>query len=287
MKAFAEYLPGIEAAILKAPGADHPLAAPMAYALEGGKRLRPGLLLLSAEACGGRWEQFLPAAAAVECIHAYSLVHDDLPAMDDDDLRRGRPTVHKAFGEATAILVGDGLLTLAFTLLARSMPEVAAERALRAIAEIAAGAGVGPGMVGGQALDLDGAKDAEGSVRVARAKTGALLGAAAAAGAELAGAKAPAVEALRTYGRSLGVAFQIRDDLLDVVGSEAELGKRLHKDADKERPNIVRFLGVEGARSVYEGHAQIARAALSRAASAGVDTQRLITLLEELAERTH
>ncbi len=287
MNAFSDLLPAIEEAILAAPGSDHPLSSAMAYALLGGKRLRPGLLLLSAQACGGGWQPLLPAAAAIECIHVYSLVHDDLPAMDDDDLRRGRPTVHKAFGEATAILVGDGLLTRAFALLARGMQDVPPGRVLRAIGEIATGAGIGPGMVGGQALDLSGAEDAQGCIRVAEAKTGALLGAAAAAGAELAGARTAAVDALRTFGRSLGVAFQIRDDLLDVVGTETEIGKRLHKDAGKERPNIVRFLGVEGTQTAYREHAQKALNALAAAARQRVATERLATLLEELAERRH
>ncbi len=286
MRALAEYLPQIEAAIQGAPGTDHPLAGAMAYALEGGKRLRPGLLLLAADACGADWQALVPAAAAIECIHVYSLVHDDLPAMDDDDLRRGRPTVHRAYGEATAILVGDGLLTLAFDLLA-GIDGVAPRAVLGAIREIASGAGIGDGMVGGQVLDLDGAQDAPGSIRVARAKTGALLGAAAAAGGQLASAAPAAVNALRSYGRALGVAFQIRDDLLDVVGTEAEIGKRLRKDADKERPNIVRFLGVEGARAAYDEHAQHARDALMRAAGDGVKTERLLALMEELADRMH
>lgn len=287
MNAFSEYLAEIETAIALAPGAGHPLAPAMAYALEGGKRLRPGLLLLSADACGGQWPRFLTAAAAIECIHAYSLVHDDLPAMDDDELRRGRPTVHKAFGEAMAILAGDGLLTLAFALLSQPVHGVAPERQLRAIAEIASGAGAGPGMVGGQVLDLEGAEDAQRALHVSSMKTGALLGAAAAAGAELGGGKPPAVDALRAFGRTLGIAFQIRDDLLDVLGSEQEMGKRLRKDAEKERPNIVRFLGVAGAQAAYDEQAQIARDELQRAAASGVRTAKLESLLEELAARTH
>ncbi len=285
MNALSEFLPKIEEAIRRAPGTDHPLAGPMAYALAGGKRLRAALVLLAAQGCGADWHELLPAAAAVECVHAYSLVHDDLPAMDDDDLRRGRPTTHKAFGEATAILVGDGLLTLAFDLLSRELRGVAPSCALRAIGELASGAGVGRGMVGGQVLDLKGAQDAAGSMRVAQAKTGALMGAAAAMGAQLADATAPAVDALRAFGCSLGVAFQIRDDLLDVVGLESEIGKRLGKDADKERPNIVRFLGVEGARAHHDEHAQFARDALQTASASGVETSRLGALLEELGDR--
>ena len=281
MKAIAPYLPFVESTIANLDVGDEILGRPAAYALAGGKRLRPGLLLLAADVCGGDWRQLGPAAAAVECIHAYSLIHDDLPAMDDDDLRHGKPTVHRAFGVAAAILTGDGLLTLAFELLAQSITAVPAELQLAAIREVAVGAGFGPGMVGGQALDLEGARDVETWLKVAAAKTGHPLGAAAAAGALLAG-RADLAPALRTYGQELGVAFQIKDDLLDVQGSEAAMGKRLRKDEDKQRPNLPAIIGVGAAEEALHAHSAHAVAAL---AELDVDREPLQRLVEELVTR--
>src|SRR5262245_36163241 len=223
--ALAGYVPQVD----RAAGADCParLAAAMRYSvLGGGKRLRPVLCLISTEACGGDPEVAIAAACALELVHTYSLIHDDLPAMDDDDLRRGRPTCHKAFDEATAILAGDGLLTLAFELIAREVePAAAALDCVRILAEAAGPAG----MVGGQMADLlaeQRAADEGGAGSLAeleaihRRKTGALLRAPLRMGAAIAGAPEAHREALDRYGRAVGLAFQIVDDLLDVQGDE-------------------------------------------------------------------
>ncbi len=283
MRAIERYLPLIETTIRGLDFADETLSQSASYALDGGKRLRPGLLLLAAEACGGDWPSLGRAAVAVECIHAYSLIHDDLPAMDNDDLRHGKPTVHRAFGEATAILAGDGLLTFAFELLSEPVPGLRPEWQLAAVAEVAKGAGFGPGMVGGQALDIEGADDVARWLKVAAAKTGWPLGAAAAVGAWLAG-RNDLVAALRLYGQELGVAFQIKDDLLDVEGSEAAMGKRLRKDADKNRPNFVAITGEDAAREALREHSAKAVAALP---DDSFDRERLVLLVEELTSRTH
>ena len=217
--------------------------------LAPGKRLRPMLVLMAAEACGGSTEAALPAACAVEMVHAYSLVHDDLPAMDDDDLRRGQPTCHKRFGEAVAILAGDGLLALAFQTLANHVhpPQVAAS-CCAMLAEAA-----GPcRLVGGQADDLAGSL-APATVDLLESihdrKTGAMILVSLRLGAAVAGANPEQTAALATYGRKLGLAFQITDDLLDVRGREAELGKRVGKDADRGKLTFPALLGVaESAR---------------------------------------
>jgi len=219
------------------------------YSLEApGKRVRPVLCLMAAEACGTPRRRAMPAALALEMIHTYSLVHDDLPAMDDDDLRRGRPTLHKAFDEATAILAGDALLTLAFEVLAGS-PLPAERRALLCL-ELARGAGWA-GMVGGQAMDLE----AEGKrvglgglMGIHRRKTGALLLAAVRMGAIAAGASRRKMDALTRYGRAVGLAFQIQDDILDVTGNEKAMGKRLRKDAGAGKATYPGLLGLERSR---------------------------------------
>ncbi len=283
MKAIERYLPLVESTLQGLALGDEVLAGPAAYALGGGKRLRPGLLLLAADACGADWRRLGAAAAAVECIHAYSLIHDDLPAMDNDDLRHGKPTVHRAFGEAVAILAGDGLLTLAFELLARPIDGVAPQMQLAAAGEVAAGAGFGHGMVGGQALDLQGAQDVERWLKVAAAKTGHPLGAAAAAGSLLAG-RGDLAASLRRYGQELGIAFQIKDDLLDVQGSEADMGKRLRKDAQKERPNFVAIAGVAAAEEALREHS---RQAVTALAGIDADRERLHLLVDELTSRSH
>ncbi len=226
-------------------GCPERLADAVRYSLLGpGKRLRPILVLMAAEACGGSAAAAVPAAAAVEMVHAYSLIHDDLPAMDDDDLRRGQPTCHKRFDEATAILAGDALLSLAFEVLCRDVhpPEVAV-RCGRLLAE-AAGA---RGMVGGQADDVAGSigSDREALESIHRRKTGAIISASLRLGATVAGATAVQCEALARYGRSLGLAFQITDDLLDVRGAEAKVGKRVGKDSDRGKLTFPGLLGVE------------------------------------------
>jgi farnesyl diphosphate synthase len=231
----------------------------MRYAsLGAGKRFRPFLVVESASLFGVPREQALMAGVALECVHCYSLVHDDLPAMDNDDLRRGQPTAHKAFDEATAILAGDGLLTFAFDILAR--PETHPSPAVRVdlVLALARAAGLG-GMVGGQMLDLaaEGRFDrgvpqqlAEAEVATLQAmKTGALLKFACCAGAIL-GQSSPAQrEALDRYGTAVGKAFQIADDLLDVEGDPALVGKQTGKDAQAGKATIVGLLGPEGARA--------------------------------------
>lgn len=206
--------------LLPAAGAEpRPIHEAMRYGvLGGGKRLRPLLVLAAAEAAGAAdLEPFLPSACALELIHAYSLIHDDLPSMDDDDLRRGRPTCHRVYGEANAILAGDALLTLAFRLLAEPVPGVSAERQLAVIAEVGDAAGT-QGLVGGQVADLA-ARGATPSLAelqaINRRKTGALFRAAVRAGALLAGAAPAALEALTAYAEGFGLAFQVLDDLDD------------------------------------------------------------------------
>jgi geranylgeranyl diphosphate synthase, type II len=268
-EALTTYLPEVDAN----PSAACPARLAMAMrhsVLGGGKRLRPVLCVMAVEACGGALEAALPAACALEMVHTYSLIHDDLPAMDDDDLRRGRPTCHKAFDEATAILAGDALLTLAFEVVAREVrPGQAALRCVRILAEAA-----GPsGMVAGQMADLqaEGRTEAEGHAADAtlaaleaihRRKTGALLRAPLTMGAAIAEASEPRAEALDRYGRAVGLAFQIVDDLLDVQGDESKLGKRVGKDSELGKWTYPRFLGVDGSRRRARQLAEEAVAAL-------------------------
>ena len=226
----------------------------MRYAsLAGGKRLRPFLMVETARLFGVENEGVLRAAAALEMIHCYSLVHDDLPALDDDDLRRGRPTTHKAFDEATAILVGDGLQTLAFdvTADAATHPDPAVRIAL--VLALARAAGIG-GMVGGQVLDIEAETSrephsADAVIELQSMKTGALLHYAVQAGAILGRADPAARAALSRFGQVLGAAFQVADDILDVEADEVALGKRAGKDADRNKATLVATLGLEGARA--------------------------------------
>ncbi len=234
------------------------LGEAIAYSLLApGKRLRPKLVLFAAQACGGEVEQALPAAAAVEMIHAYSLVHDDLPAMDDDDLRRGRPTCHKQFDEATAILVGDALLARAFEVLATELKP--AKLAARCCGELAQAAGA-TALVGGQADDLAGEKESDEESddavdrleSIHRRKTGALFRVSLRLGALVADATDEQLHALEAYGQSLGLAFQVVDDLLDVSGAEGPMGKRLGKDDQRGKMTYPSILGVEASRDRAE-----------------------------------
>jgi geranylgeranyl diphosphate synthase type II len=220
--------------------------------LAPGKRLRPRLVLLAAEACGGSTDDALPAACAVEMIHAYSLVHDDLPAMDDDDLRRGRPTCHKVYGDAVAILVGDALQARAFELLACEVAPAA--RAARCCAVLGRAAGA-TALVGGQVDDLAGEspglaveKRLADLEAIHRRKTGALFVASLELGGIVAGANDEQLAALRAFGRKLGLAFQVTDDLLDVTSSQAAIGKRVDKDAGRGKLTFPKLLGVEESR---------------------------------------
>ena len=229
------------------------IAEAMRYAMTGGKALRAFLVMEGARLHGVAPDEARWAATAIECIHAYSLIHDDLPAMDDDDLRRGRPTVHRQWDEATAILAGDALQAMAFELL--TVPKIDDGAKLTLIAALSQDAGL-RGMVGGQALDI--AAEAAtvpldlGRIETLQAmKTGALIEWAAAAGPRMAGDDAGEAK-LRAYGRALGRAFQIADDLLDVTATSEEVGKKTGKDADRGKATFVTHLGIDGARK----HAQ-------------------------------
>ena len=221
-------------------------------ALAPGKRVRPALTVLAGEALGATRESLLPAAAALELIHAYSLVHDDLPALDNDDLRRGRPTLHKQYDEATAILAGDALLTLGLTLLAREPTDAPAEARRRAVELVGAAVGTA-GMIGGQMEDLEAEREWPGSPeatleRIHRGKTGALLTAALRLGGLLAGGGGDVDERLRGLGERLGLMFHIADDILDVESTAEQLGKRAGKDAAAKKLTFPGLYGVEESR---------------------------------------
>ncbi|WP_425313739.1 polyprenyl synthetase family protein [Pseudovibrio exalbescens] len=228
------------------------LVEAMKYAaLAGGKRLRPALIVEAAKMLGREDDGVLTAAAALECIHCYSLAHDDLPAMDDDDLRRGQPTTHIAFDEATAILAGDGLLTLAFDLIARREVSESAEVRLVLSQELARASGVG-GMAGGQMLDLESEhRDrTEAEIRLLQSmKTGALIRYACRAGALLTDAPQETVDTLTRFGEVIGFAFQLADDILDVVGDAEVVGKATGKDAEMGKATLVGLLGEDAARA--------------------------------------
>ena len=251
----------------------------MRYAsLGGGKRLRPFLVIESARLFGVTGEAPLRVGCALEMIHCYSLAHDDLPAMDDDDLRRGRPTTHKAFDEATAILAGDGLLTYAFDVLADAPTHAEAQVRAKLVLALARAAGLG-GMVGGQALDLE-AESAgrplsqEEILTLQAMKTGALLRFAVDAGAILGQASEAQAQALSRYGAALGAAFQVADDILDAEGDTAALGKRAGKDAERGKATLVSLLGLEGAMARRDQLVEEAIAALD-ATGLGAATQLL------------
>jgi geranylgeranyl diphosphate synthase type II len=266
------------------------LVRAMRYSLLApGKRLRPLLVLMATEAVGGRREDALPAACAVEMIHAYSLVHDDLPAMDDDDLRRGQPTCHKQFGEATAILVGDALLTLAFQVTSEGIePPALAAVCCR---ELARAAGMA-GMVGGQMEDLAWEKRADGTVDVLEAlhrrKTGALFRASLRMGGLIGlhgtgpAEAAQRLTALDGYAACLGLAFQISDDLLDVEGNAEQTGKRVHKDAGRGKLTFPGLLGVAESRRRLE---QLCREAQDHLAIFGDAARHLVALVRLIVTR--
>ena len=258
--------------------------------LSPGKRLRPLLVLMAAEACGGEAKTAIAAAAAVEMIHAYSLIHDDLPAMDDDDLRRGRPTCHKKFGEATAILAGDGLLALAFETLT-TLP-CRAEIVARCCATLAKAAGPCQ-LVGGQADDMAAGligdnndsqlgEQLEKLKSMHRRKTGALILASLKLGSLVAEADSVAADALNQYGRRLGLAFQITDDLLDARGDEAAMGKRVGKDAGLGKLTFPGLLGIDESRRLAE---QLIREACDSLLPLSGSTEGLTLLAQYVLER--
>jgi farnesyl diphosphate synthase len=275
----------LDALLPLAEGPERRVSEAMRYAtLAGGKRLRPFLVVEGARLFGVEPEGALRAAAAIEMVHCYSLVHDDLPAMDDDDMRRGRPTVHKAFDEATAILAGDGLLTRAFEVLAdpATHPDGAVRCALVAALARAAGA---EGMVGGQMIDLAVEHRATGIgeiTRLQRLKTGALIHFSCSAGPIMAHAPAQLRDAMHFYAQDFGLAFQMADDLLDVEGDAAALGKATGKDAGRGKATFVSLLGVERAR---EQAARLADQAAAHLASFGPDADRLRQLARWAVER--
>jgi geranylgeranyl diphosphate synthase type II len=245
----------------------------------GGKRLRPILCMAAAEAAGSDVRVALPVACALEMIHTYSLIHDDLPAMDNDDFRRGQPTSHKVFGEATAILAGDALLTEAFALMSdgNGQPQIPPERILRVIHEIAVAAGFW-GMVGGQVVDMQSeAAEAreETLLYIHTRKTGAMIVASVRAGAILAGALPGELETMSVYGRNLGLAFQIADDILNVEGDAALLGKDTGSDAGRGKLTFPRLIGLEASRERMKVLIDQALAAL-RGFDRKADTLRLI-----------
>ena len=257
--------------------------------LAGGKRLRPSMFLAAVEMLGGNAADWLDFACAVEMIHSYSLIHDDLPGMDDDTMRRGRPTNHVVFGVGQAILAGDGLLNGAFEVMlccALRHPE-ASERALRAIREIATGAGV-TGMIAGQVMDLScersgGADDAALSY-IQRDKTACMFIYPLRAAARLAGATEAQIDALGAYGEAFGRAFQAVDDLLDVLGDAGEMGKTLGKDAEQGKLTMVSRYGVDGAREMVRVQCDRAIRAL---ADFGPEADFFRRLMLDTAERTN
>lgn len=227
----------------------------MNYSLmAGGKRIRPVLTLETCRMCGGDVEAALPFACAVEMIHTYSLIHDDLPCMDDDDLRRGKPTNHKVYGEATAVLAGDALLTAAFEMMAEYRGTLDAERVLAAMDCLSHAAGAA-GMIGGQILDMEGEErplSLEELKLMQSLKTGALISAAAEMGCIVAGGSQAQREAVRTYAQCIGRAFQVRDDMLDVTSTDEVLGKPIGSDAENGKTTFVTALGLDGCAALVD-----------------------------------
>jgi geranylgeranyl diphosphate synthase type II len=249
----------------------------------GGKRLRPILCIETARMFGGPPDAALPAPCAIEFIHTYSLIHDDLPALDNDDLRRGKPTCHKKFGEAIAILAGDGLLTLAFETLARS--PVDPSRGIRLVSEVAGAAGTVRGMVGGQVADLEAERKPvalETLEYIHQSKTAALIRAAIVSGAIAGGADDSDVERLRNFGGYIGWAFQVVDDILDVEESSAALGKTAGKDQAQQKATYPALLGLEKSREVVN---ELSGTAIAELNFYGARGERLRQLAEFLVAR--
>ena len=243
----------VEIALDSSMGPERPesLRDAMRYSLlAGGKRLRPILCLAACELVGGSSELAMPTAVALEMIHTMSLIHDDLPAMDNDDLRRGRPTNHKVYGDAMAILAGDAMLSRAFEMVAVRSPNVPADRLLRVVGELALVSGA-PGLVGGQVVDLESegqAVDLETLEYIHLHKTAALLRACVVTGALIGGASDDQLQAMRTYANGIGLAFQIIDDILDVTASSEVLGKTAGKDLLADKTTYPKLLGLEASR---------------------------------------
>nr|QIM10283.1 farnesyl-diphosphate synthase [uncultured Alphaproteobacteria bacterium] len=273
-------------------GDERRVSEAMYYSLtRGGKRLRPFLVCETAKLFGITFEQALNTAMALEMLHTYSLIHDDLPAMDNDDLRRGFPTCHKQFDEATAIIAGDGLLTYAFEIM--SYPQTAADPAVRCrlIEMLAAAAGAFDGMVSGQMLDLIASAytsqnfDAESTIKhIEEMKTGRLLRYAVEAGAVLGNATIEQTARLIAYSRKIGIAFQIADDILDAYGDEKAVGKTLRKDAGQNKLTFVSLYGLEMARSISE---ELINSAVAELETFGEKASNLRALARYIIERNH
>ncbi len=266
------------------------LAKSMQYSLmAGGKRLRPLLVIAAAESLGASREAALPVACAVEMVHTYSLIHDDLPAMDDDDYRRGKLTNHKVFGEAMAILAGDGLLTHAFFSVVQASRQhgVHAENVLSIIEELALYAGPS-GMVGGQVADMEGEQGLTNLDQlryIHEHKTGDLIVFSLKAGGRIASASKSQLAALETYGRSIGLAFQIQDDILDLVGDEAKLGKKTQSDVKQGKVTYPYFIGLEASRAEVDRLTRTAKEAVSGGSIPNPDY--LLAIADYLLRRDH
>jgi geranylgeranyl diphosphate synthase type II len=280
----------VEAALDRSIAVTYPekIYEAMRYSLlAGGKRLRPILCLASCELMGGNSEIAMPTACALEMIHTMSLIHDDLPAMDNDDYRRGKLTNHKVYGEDVAILAGDGLLAYAFEFIVAETRHVAPERVLHVIARVARAVGAA-GLVGGQVVDLE----AEGKPDVSidlltfihRHKTAALLDACVVSGAVLAGAAAADIERLSKYAQDIGLAFQIVDDVLDITATQAELGKTAGKDVQAQKATYPSFWGIEESQRQAQ---QLVAAAKAELASYGDAAQPLMAIADYITTRTH
>ncbi|SMF87640.1 geranylgeranyl diphosphate synthase, type II [Paenibacillus uliginis N3/975] len=262
----------------------------MNYSLmAGGKRLRPLLVIAACEAGGGTREAALPVACAVEMVHTYSLVHDDLPAMDNDDFRRGKPTNHKVFGEAAAILAGDALLTHAFysVIQASRKHGIPAERVLSIVEDLAVYAGP-RGMVGGQVADMEGEQgltSLEQLEYIHLHKTSDLIMFSLIAGGRIAGVTDEQLDALRTYGHHIGLAFQIQDDILDLTGDETKLGKKTQSDVKQQKVTYPYFIGLEASKEEVERLTSEAKAVVTGAGFA--DPLRLIEIADFLKSRDH
>jgi farnesyl diphosphate synthase len=286
----AAHLQGVELALQQWVPAHAPagLGDAMRYSvLDGGKRLRPMLVMAACEATGGNAAAALRAACSVELIHAYSLVHDDMPCMDNDILRRGKPTVHVKFGQAQALLAGDALQALAFELLTPQDASMSATVQARLCSLLARAAGEA-GMAGGQAIDLAsvGVKLTEDQLRqMHHLKTGALLQASVAMGAACGSTTAAQLQALKDYGNAIGLAFQVVDDILDVVADSATLGKTAGKDADNDKPTYVSLMGLAPARAY--AHSLYTQATGALHASGLADTRALHALADMVVQRSH
>jgi len=253
-------------------------------ALGGGKRLRPFLVVETARMLGGSLEQALTVGCALECLHVYSLVHDDLPCMDDDDLRRGKPTVHKAYDDAIAVLAGDALLTRSFGIL--SEVDLDAAVRLKLVTELARSGGMS-GMIGGQVVDItvaEGERDEALITELQAMKTGALIDFAVRAGGYVAGASETELAVLSSYARDMGLAFQIQDDILDVTGDAATVGKAVGKDANLGKATFVSILGLDGAR---ERAKELGEKAKNHLEPWGSTAQTLRDTVDFVLEREH